>query len=112
MKLNTLLDKAKIILPSLLFAVLLVLNYSCEGTDNEVCEEDDALCEELVTACTSSSEEYYIISGDTIYCASVGDCASAEDELYNSCTIISSAEKVEMEIQFQAIMNKVRGMNF
>lgn len=103
--------KSRFALTSLLFSALVLSNFSCDTIDDlAVCEEDDEICEELVIACTSTAEEYFVISGDTIYCASVGNCDGAETELLTSCTIAASTEE-DLKIQFKAIMNKVRGLD-
>jgi len=90
----------------------MVLNHSCETAQEEVCQEEDEICEELVIACTSDNEEYYVLEGDTIYCAAVDDCDTAEDQVISSCTVIASNENEELKVQLQGIMNEVRALKY
>lgn len=113
MKLRSFSTLTKWFLPTFLFALLMVLSHSCELAQDEVCqEEEDSICEELIIACTSDSEEYYVLNGDTIFCAAVNDCDSADDELLSTCTIVSSADQDELKVELQAIMNKVRALKY
>ena len=113
MQMKNLFKQLKLAIPASLFIILMALSYACETEDPETCEENEEICVELVTICASSSEEYYIISGDTIYCEAVEHCETAEDELIIKCTPIASAkEELEIRQQLSSIMNDVRSMTF
>jgi len=113
MQLKNLFKQLKLAVPASLFVFLMVLNYSCETTSEELCEEAGGICEEVVIACTSSNEEYYVLSGDTIYCEAVEDCGAAEDSLIIKCTPVASIkDEIEVRQQLATIMNNVRSMTF
>ena len=94
-------------LPTSLFVIFMSLVYSCDTSSGEYCDEDDSICEELVTACTNDYEEYYVLEGDTIKCAGIDDCGAAEDELLRKCTI-ASQDNGDLNLKFQSLMNSVR----
>lgn len=113
MQIKNLFKQLKLAIPTSLFIILMALSYACETEDPETCEENEEICVELVTVCSSSSEEYYIIGGDTIYCEAVEQCESAENELIVKCTPVASAkEELEVRQQLSVIMNNVRSMTF
>lgn len=99
----------KLIVPVFLLTLLMVINYSCESVDEGFCDVNDDICEEvLITVCSSSTEEYYVANGDTLYCESVGNCSSAEDELIFICYGTSEEDDSELKSQLSAIMKSVR----
>ncbi|MDA3853789.1 MAG: hypothetical protein PF444_06060 [Bacteroidales bacterium] len=111
MQINERFKQLKLAIPSSLFVVLMVLNYACESTPEEYCQEAEDICEEVVIACSSSDEEYYVLSGDTIYCAAVDNCAAAEDSLISVCTVMKSTNaQLEARQKLVAIMESVRAM--
>ena len=111
MQIIKLFKKLKLAIPSALFVMLIVLNYACESEPEEYCQEAEDICEEVVIACSSSDEEYYVLSGDTIYCAAVDNCVTAEDSLISVCTVVKSTNaQLEARQKLIDIMESVRAM--
>lgn len=95
-------------LPTFLITILMTISFSCDTIEDDYCEEVEDVCEEQVMICSSSSADYYIYEGDTIYCTT-DSCTAEFDSVMSMCTVVASLENnIEIEARLQEIMTRIR----
>lgn len=108
MEKKNLIKRISLAVPSLLLVTLMTLNYSCDALEDEMCLEVTEMCEETVILCSSTTDEYFVFNGDTIYCEAIENCETAETTVVHACTEEKAIEVEEIKVHLSTIMASLR----